>query len=321
MPAIIGSVRDVAIREVWPTEHADFTPWLQTHIGELDRVLGLGLTNPQREVGAGDFSIDLVAETNFGDVVIENQFGWSDHRHLGQLVTYLSQRDVERAIWIAEEARPEHVKAVGTLNDRGIGQIWMVTVRAITIGDSAPAPLFAVVAEPVDVERTVESTDLTQTQIRRRDFLAALFAQAREEGIESPFRSLSPSIYGVLHTPARGQGLVYRVAVNRHRSRVVVTNARGRWLGALAALIENRQNIDADFRAAGLPRALEWTEEVIAGRWVIRYEVDLNYQDEPDPAGMRELNRAAAAMKGVFEPYLQRLDPRLEESASKLPDE
>ena len=37
--------------------------------GELDKVLGLGLGNPQREVGAGDFSIDLVAETNFGDVV------------------------------------------------------------------------------------------------------------------------------------------------------------------------------------------------------------------------------------------------------------
>ena len=145
-------------------------PWLQTHIGELDNVLGLGLTNPQREVGAGDFSIDLVAETNFGDVVIENQFGRSDHRHLGQLVTYLSQRDVERAIWIVEEARPEHVKAVETLNERGIGQIWMVAVRAIAIGDSVPAPLFAVVAEPADIEKTVESTELTQSQVRRRDF-------------------------------------------------------------------------------------------------------------------------------------------------------
>ncbi len=120
------------------------------------------MTDPQREVGAGDFSIDLVAETNFGDVVIENQFGRSDHRHLGQLVTYLSQQDVERrAIWIAEEARPEHVKAVERLNERGIGQIWMVTVRAIAIGDSVPAPLFTVVAEPADIEKTVESTELT----------------------------------------------------------------------------------------------------------------------------------------------------------------
>ena len=94
MSSTVGSIKNVAIRKVWPTEHADFTRWLQAHIGELDNVVGLGLTNPQREVGAGDFSIDLVAETNFGDVVIENQFGRSDHRHLGQLVTYLSQWDV-----------------------------------------------------------------------------------------------------------------------------------------------------------------------------------------------------------------------------------
>ena len=313
MSTTVGSIKNVAIRKVWPTEHADFTPWLQTHIGELDNVLGLGLTNPQREVGAGDFSIDLVAETNFGDVVIENQFGRSDHRHLGQLVTYLSQRDVERAIWIAEEARPEHVKAVETLNERGIGQIWMVTVRAIAIGDSAPAPLFAVVAEPADVEKTVESTELTQSQVNRRDFLAALFARARDEGIDSPFKNLAPSVHGILHTPARGQGLVYRVAVNRHGSRVVLTNARGRWLGALAALLTDRQKIDQDFAAAGLPKPLEWKDTVTAGRWVIRYEVDVHYQDEPDLTKMDELNRAAAAMKHVFDPHLRQLDPQLEE--------
>ena len=264
MSLIVGSIKNVPIRKVWSTEHADFTPWLQAHIGELDNVLGIGLTDPEREVSAGDFSIDLVAGTNFGDVVIENQFGRSDHRHLGQLVTYLSQHDVERAIWIVEEARPEHVKAVETLNERGIGQIWMVTVRAIVIGDSAPAELFTAVAEPADVENTVESTELTQSQIKRRDFLATLFARARDEGLDSPFRNLAPSIHGILHTPARGPGLVYRVAVNRHGSRVVLTNARGKWLGALAALIENRRRIDQDF-ATGLQQPLESDTVTAAG--------------------------------------------------------
>ena len=318
MSSTVGVIKTVAIREVWPTESGHFTPWLQTHIGALDNVLGLGLTNPQREVGAGDFSIDLVAETNFGDVVIENQFGRTDHRHLGQLVTYLSQREVEQAIWIAEEARTEHVKAVETLNRRGIGQIWMVTVRAIAIGDSAPAPLFAVVAEPVDVEKTVESSELTPSQVKRRDFLAKLFDRARDEGIDSPFKNLAPSVHGILHTPARGQGLLYRVAVNRHGSRVVLTNARGRWLGALAALHKERQKIDEDFAAVGLPKPLEWTAAVTAGRWVIRYEVDVNYQEEePDSDKMDELNRAAAAMKRSFDPYIEQLDPQLEDGDSE----
>ena len=233
MSLIVGSIKNVPIRKVWPTEHADFTPWLQAHIGELDNVLGIGLTDPEREVSAGDFSIDLVAETNFGDVVIENQFGRSDHRHLGQLVTYLSQRDVQRAIWIAEEARAEHVKAVETLNERGVGQIWMVTVRAITIGDSAPAPLFTVVAEPADVEKTVEPTEFTESQVKRRDFLATLFAQARDGGIDSPFRSLAPSVHGILHTPrgVRGWSTGWRsIATDpASPSRTRGANGSGHW--------------------------------------------------------------------------------------------
>ena len=217
------------------------------------------MTNARTEVGAGDFSIDIVAETNFGDIIIENQFGRSDHRHLGQLVTYLSHREVQRAVWIVEEGRPEHVKAVEVLNERGIGQIWMLTVRAIKIGNSPAAALFTILAEPSGIEGLDDTTqgDLTPTQIKRRDFMAALFAQARDEGIDSPFKNLSPTIHGVLHTPARGQGLLYRVAVNRRESRVVITNAGGRWKGALAALIEKRPEIDSDFEAADLPKALD----------------------------------------------------------------
>ncbi len=323
MPPEVGFIETVSIRDVWPTEHADFTPWLQSHIGELDKVLGLGLSDPQREVGAGDFSIDLVAETNFGDVVIENQFGRSDHRHLGQLVTYLSHREVQRAIWIVEGARPEHVKAVETLNDRGVGQIWMVTVQTIRIGNSQAAPLFTVVAEPSEDAMVdgMPDQDLTQAQRQRRDFMAALFAQAREEGIDSPFKDLTPSVTGVQHTHARGSGLVYRVAVNRRESRVVVTNARGRWTEAMDALAASRSEIDQRFAAAGLPESLEWDERVAAGRWAIRYRVAANYTGEVDPARMRELNRAAEAMKRVFDPHVRGLAPglapRLEEDSSE----
>ena len=314
MASEVGFIKTVAIRDVWPTEHAGFTPWLQSHIGELDKVLGLGLTNPQREVGAGDFSIDLVAETNFGDVVIENQFGKSDHRHLGQLVTYLSHREVQRAIWIVEEGRPEHVKAAQTLNDRGVGQIWMVTVRAIKIGDSLVAPLFTVVAAPSEdamVDGTADQ-ELKPGQIRRRNFMAALFAQARGAGIDSPFKDLAPDVTGVRDTPARGSGLVYRVAVNRRESRVVLTNVQGKWTGAMAVLAASRREIDQAFAAADLPKALEWDEQVAAGRWAIRYTVAANYQDEVDRATMRELNLASAAMKRVFGPHLTGLDPQLE---------
>ncbi len=39
----------------------------------LDSVLGPGLANPRKEVDAGDFSIDIVAETDVGDIVIRRR--------------------------------------------------------------------------------------------------------------------------------------------------------------------------------------------------------------------------------------------------------
>ena len=312
----IGAIETVALRDVWPTEDRNFTPWLCANIGALDSVLGLGLANPRPEVGAGDFSIDVVAETDVGDIVIENQYGRSDHRHLGQLVTYLSHQQVQRAIWILEAARPEHVKAVETLNQRGVGQIWMVTVRAVRIGDSPAAPLFTVVVQPPDVEAP-DPPELTPTHVKRRDFMSALFEQARDEKIDSPFRDLAPSIGGMLHVRARGAGLVYRVAVNRRQSRVVLTNTVGKWQGAIKELEGRRAEMDAAFKTAGLPGTLEWYEGEPAGRWVIRYTVDAGYEDETVSADrMRELNQASAALKRVFQPHIDQLPPEIEEEAA-----
>ena len=318
----VGRIETVPIGKVWPNEATDFTPWLRSHIGELDEVLGLGLTNAQSEVGAGDFRIDLVAETNFGEVVIENQYGRSDHRHLGQLVTYFSHRDVRRAIWIVEGGRPEHVTAVESLNARGVGQIWMVSVRTIRIGDSAPAPLFTVLAAPSEVamsDATAVGRELSPGEIRKRNFMATLFQQAREDGIASPFKDLTPNIGGLQHTHARGSGLLFRVAVNQRESRVVVTNALNRWTAALDELAAKRTEIDRAFADAGLPKKLYWTEQVTSGRWWIRYTVAAGYKEEPDLAKLRELNLASAAMQQVFEPYLNELDPKLEAPPSELP--
>lgn len=311
----IGAIETVALRDVWPMEDRNFTPWLCANVGALDSVLGLGLANPRREVGAGDFSIDVVAETDFGEIVIENQYGPSDHRHLGQLVTYLAHRQAHLAIWILEEARPEHVKAVETLNQRGVGRIWMVTVRAVRIGDSPAAPLFTVVVQPPDVEAP-DPPELTPTHVKR-DFMSALFEQARDEKIDSPFRELAPRIDGILQVRARrGAGLVYRVAVTR-RPRVVLTNTVGKWLGAFKELEGRRAEIDAAFKTAGLPGTLEWYENVKPGRWVIEYTVDAGCEDETGRADkMRELNQASAALKRVFQPHIDRLPPELEEAAS-----
>jgi len=45
-------------------------------------------------------------------VIIENQLEATDHKHLGQVLTYLSVLDADVAIWITADARAEHVSAI-----------------------------------------------------------------------------------------------------------------------------------------------------------------------------------------------------------------
>ena len=194
----------------------------------------------------------------------------------------------------------------------------MVTVRAVRVGDSPAAPLFTVVVQPPGIEAP-DPPELTPAQIKRRDFMSALFEQTRDEKIDSPFRDLAPSIRDMLDVRARGAGLVYRIAFNRRQSRVVLTNTVGKWQGAIKELKGRRAKIDAAFKTAGLPGTLEWYEGMQAGRrWVIRYVVDASYEDETGRADkMRELNQASAALKRVFQPHIDRLPPELEEAASE----
>ena len=49
-------------------------------------------------------------------VAIENQLEWTDHGHLGQLLTYAAGCDARIAIWVADEFQYEHAAALHWLN-------------------------------------------------------------------------------------------------------------------------------------------------------------------------------------------------------------
>lgn len=82
--ASLGRLVTVPLRDVWPHEAKDFTPWLaeSTNLALLADTLGLGELQLQGlEVPVGDFYIDILARDFEGNVVvIENQFGPTDHR-------------------------------------------------------------------------------------------------------------------------------------------------------------------------------------------------------------------------------------------------
>jgi hypothetical protein len=162
MTAPLGRLVSVPLREVWAHESNDFTPWLADteNLSLLADTLNLGpLQHQGTEVPVGNFFIDILArDVDGGIVVIENQFGFTDHRHLGQIMTYLAgQEGRATVIWIAETFQEEHRATIDWLNANTISgfNFFAVEVTALKIGASLPAPWFNVISKPNDWSRDV----------------------------------------------------------------------------------------------------------------------------------------------------------------------
>jgi len=105
----IGSLENVSLREVWPDEARDFTPWVATNEGLalLGEVLGVELELISIESMVGPFKADIVARIVDEDeeqkiVIIENQLDLTNHDHLGKIITYAAGHRAEMVVWIAE---------------------------------------------------------------------------------------------------------------------------------------------------------------------------------------------------------------------------
>ena len=154
----IGTLSNVNVRQVWPNEASDFTPWLAENLEQLAEAIGMPLTAEATEVEVDGFYADIVAvNPDTGKrVLIENQLETTDHKHLGQILTYLAGLDAETVIWIAPEFHSAHLSAIRWLNERTVEPTAFVAVRirAIRIGEATPiAPLFEVLEKPSGWER------------------------------------------------------------------------------------------------------------------------------------------------------------------------
>jgi hypothetical protein len=105
-----------------------------------------------RERSVGPFSADIVARDpgNNLTIVIENQLESTDHKHLGQIITYAAGVQANAIVWIAPEFRDEHRAAIDWLNQASTSgfDFFAVQIEAYRIGDSLPAPRFNIVSKP-----------------------------------------------------------------------------------------------------------------------------------------------------------------------------
>lgn len=155
---VIGRLEEMPIRSVWSMEERDLTPWLADNLDVLERELGFGLELVAREHRVGRYELDLLLRSDDGRVVVvENQFGRSDHGHLGQLLAYAAGTEGEIVVWIAENFTEEHLAALEWLNSSTTQEIafFAISLAAVRIGDSHPAPFLTTHARPNEwVKRT-----------------------------------------------------------------------------------------------------------------------------------------------------------------------
>lgn len=219
---MIGKIQRVPLRQVTLHEAHDFTKWLVDHVDVLNEVLDLTLVDAKREQRAGAFSVDIVAEDEAsGDtVVIENQLEKSNHDHLGKLVTYLSNLDAKIAVWIVAEPKPEHVTAIGWLNESRLAKFYLVKVEAIKIGGSEPAFLFTQIVGPSEEAKLIGDSKEAAAERHdlRKKFWTLLLEMAK--GKTNLHSNITPGKYSWIATGAGVSGLGYNYVIKQTESAV-----------------------------------------------------------------------------------------------------
>jgi hypothetical protein len=196
LPIKLTSLQPVPITSVWPTEPHHFTPWLLDNGRMLSNVLGIDIELEAREYKVGKFSLDVIGrEVGTGTpVIIENQYGPTDHVHLGQLLTYAGGTKPTAIVWLAEQFREEHRAALEWLNAHTDPTIRFFGVRlaAVTLADAPPgmvAPFLELVVQPNDWEKRAMQAvagsgagSLTPTQELYRQFWSQFEPEAKARG-------------------------------------------------------------------------------------------------------------------------------------------
>lgn len=181
----LATINEFPLNDLFQFEDRDFTPWLQKNIDFLGNVIGIDIADAETEVPIGNYRLDILAYEAGTDrkIAIENQYGTTNHTHLGQLMTYMAGINAEVVVWIAENFNNEHLTAINHLNQISNEDVafFCIKPRLIKVGDSDPALEFLVVAKPDEWEKQVKrETKLSDRQIKYEKFWIKLVNRFKE---------------------------------------------------------------------------------------------------------------------------------------------
>ena len=308
----LSRLHQVAIRDVWPTEPQDFTPWLASpeNLPLLGEAVGLRLELHSTEQPVGDFRADIVCKTIPGGdlVLIENQFSQTDHTHLGQILTYVAGLEAVTIVWIAERIREEHRAAVDWLNEKTPDDInfFALEIELWRIADSPVAPKFNVVCKPNEWTRNNTQTahapsDLSQSRwlywsgFVQQPVLASILSEP-----------LQANRQGNLPLPTAWQQFVLQVYISTTGESGFYLSCRG---ADRFANFERLQARKAEIEAA-LQMPVAWSLNRGSNQaWVVVSLPDLNPNHQEDwPRQQKLLAGATVRFHQAMNPFIQPLD-------------
>lgn len=260
----LSRITKVNPREVWKHEALDFTQWLakEENIAVLCEELEINLENVKPEAAAGRFNVDLVADDidTKRKVIIENQLESTDHKHLGQILTYASAYDASIIIWVVTDYTEEHRQAIDWFN-RNISEnisFFLVQIEVYRIGDSNPAPKFNIICEPNNWGKTVKKSGtgdvVSATKLLQLEFWEGLKAYA----------TASSTIVNFSHTPQPKHW--FNISIGTSRCHIALTiNTQKSYIGCEIYIRNDKSLFDTFYNnrdkiEAAIGSELEWME-------------------------------------------------------------
>lgn len=180
-----ADINELPLNEFFRNEARHFTPWLQENIELLGNAIGIDIGDTETEVSIGNYRLDILSYESGSDrkIAVENQYGSTNHTHLGQLITYMAGIDAKVVVWIAENFNTEHITAINHLNQISNEDIafFCIKPRLIRIGNSEPAIEFVMITKPDEWEKQVKSeTNVSERGMEYKKFWTSLIEKYKQ---------------------------------------------------------------------------------------------------------------------------------------------
>ncbi len=300
----IRALKALDLRQVWPNETQDFTPWLADHLNLLGDKLNLAFESVEREVtlpGAGRVDIFAQQVSTKANVVIENQLlGLSDDSHCLRLLGYAANADANILVWVAQDFTDYHRSILSWLNESDNIAIYAVAVRAYLVGNQKAADFELVVEPPQSESGPSAPTPNVTMSTHYANFYRPVVERLRRSGLppvgrggwRGRWRSFQSGYPQVIYAVGLSEGkalafLDVRGAENQH---------------IYHALTQRRAEIDASFSDG-----VEWNEGTLDSWFGPITEADIN-----DPMADLEsigewVYRNMLRLREVVQPYLDKV--------------